>query len=684
MHTDTGREFIEMEAEHSSSSSSEDESAEEAMSSFVTTDSGQSPYRPQYRGTPDSDFALPEDIQANTESEDSDFDLAQLREDMEREIVTDISVLQIHISSSSSSSSSAEDDLPADPLEFMQALRAMEQTAPEPDLPLTSYCSQQLIAKQQQQREQTQARFDALKERSPSPIYQQTDLKQMGLVGDRKRQIKWRTNYIMYRHITSAYDVTTAVNSDIDLLSIPPPVEGYDLTQCCHLRMKDCMCDESMEANDVEQQMDTEPSPQTPESPHGVNLSEPQYTPPPHYLTDLEDPHYLSDLESIEPQYETDEAEFEADSPQKLTPSKSPSKMLQSTPCKLKQKRQLQLKLTPIKGPSTTEKESSDDSLVDFCTQRKRKKRMRERQSKRLKNQIPEWDTGYIKPKVTIRAYNQGDSIPKCKPPPKVLTEDMVLLPGIDNECVCLKDLEVLIPRCFKYMCVPADGNCLWHAIAKSTMLTSPMQWEKVKQQVIQHHRECYRHTSQISEAAAELKAQSLVPCGTWGDEFDLESYCHSSDHVAFCHNRDADHWMVHNPTSTRPIFISYSNKHFASLWPITPSYRVDIKWIQKILREMVINKPTQWPTLQPKLSLMKYRPPKRPIAAVSPRSNTGEIIQTPQPVDLSGTITWPHGEPRIIDTIASEEAETLSTSLKIVNVTLRRYYEHNQNINGV
>ena len=53
--------------------------------------------------------------------------------------------------------------------------------------------------------------------------------------------------------------------------------------------------------------------------------------------------------------------------------------------------------------------------------------------------------------------------------------------------------------------------------------------------------------------------------------------------------------------------------EHFSALVPLTP--RISTSWVQKVLREMVINPPKKWPTLEAKGTLIKYRP----VCAVTP-----------------------------------------------------------------
>ena len=613
----------------------------------------------------------------SSEPVDSDFEL-DLKALMEKEIFTEgVSLLHLHMNSSSEADPSSEtikkyraytpesaDELPKDPLSFLRECRKLK---PEPVYPLSSYVSEKTRSRHVAERLQTADIFKRGRKamHSPSPTLTPTCLKQMGLVGDPKKHTKWICNYIFYRHMMSAYDITKPQDADIDLLSLPPHVKGYGLTDCCKLRPEDCRCDsmadgESPEAHAL---MDTSTPLTTVDPQAGVE----EYLPPP-------SERYLNETDALYPEdnyqpnaYSTDDEEF-ADAqnpPVHSTPVQTPHKGEHvQTPRKCIHK-QLKLKLTPIKPNKRRIDISSDDS--DFMPIKKRKKTK--------KRVIEPWEQP-VKPKVSLRAYNQGEDIPKAKPPPDTLAEDMVLLPGIHNEIATLTDLQGLIPQCFKYQSVPADGNCLWHSIAMATQLTNPTKWEDVKLKIIQHHTECYRHTSQKTHDAAQEKAIYLSPSCTWGDEFDLECFSHSTGHVAYCHNRDANHWMVHNPAGVDPIFITYSNMHFGALWPVTP--RVDIKWIQKILREMVINPPKEWPTLEPRNTLMKYRPVK-PVAQVSPRGKTGKLIVPLQQVDLSGTIKWPHGENKILDTIASAEVQALQTSLKIVNVTLRRYFQHNQ-----
>ena len=538
--------------------------------------------------------------------------------------------------------------------------------------PLSTYSSTELIQRQKQQREALNQYFEDLCRdiRNTSPVLTPTCLKQMGLVGGNNKHTKLRCQLIQYRHVMGKYDVTSE-DENIDLLCLPPSswlVADYQpISECCLVRDEDCMCEYST----------PRPTPTPPTSPNSPNgrIQE--------YMTDEDEVPQSpdTDMEITQPDMSTPLKQTKR--PQlKITPIKASPTPTPSTPqspqwsTPPKPTKRPQLKITPIKIRSPTPMPKpkrkrpvvTSDSDDDFEMPRRSKRR----------KQLKTWEQTVLKPKIKIADYNQGQEIPRAPKPPETADTEMVLMTGIYDELCTPRDLQALIPQCFKYMPTPADGDCMFHALAKSTQLTTPQTSEQIKTDIIKHHQECYRHTSQMNKEAAHAKAEYLKPIGTWGDEFDVECYSHHTDHVTYCHNRDADMWQVHNPTGSRPLFLTYSNLHFSSLWPLTP--RVNLQWLQKVLRDMVVNPPKEWPPLQPRGTLMKYRPiTKKPVCPVTPTTNHQQAT-----LDHSTSILWPHGEQKIIDSINSEEAETLRTTLKIVNVTLRNFFQHNQEETGI
>ena len=549
------------------------------------------------------------------------------------------------------------------------------------DEPLSIYSSTELIQRQQQQREALNQYFEEMCRdiRNTSPLLTPTCLKEMGLVGGNKKHTKLRCQLIQYRHVMGKYDVTSEDES-VDLLCLPPSswlVADYQpIAECCLVREEDCMCEYTPPTTPPknpkqiqEYVTDEDEVPQSP--PH---IDQPDMSTP---VKQTQKPQLM--ITPIKANSPNPSIPQSPQSPGMSTPTQNPSipQSPQSPASDItpqKRAKRPQLKITPIKIRSPTPipkrkrpvytSDSDDDFEMPIIRRSKRRK-------------LKTWEQTVLKPKIKVDDYNQGQEIPRAPRPPETADTEMVLMTGIYDELCTPRDLQGLIPQCFKYMPTPADGDCMFHALAKSTQLTTPQTTEQIKTDIINHHLECYRHTSQMNKQAAHAKAEYLKPNGTWGDEFDVDCYSHHTDHVTYCHNRDADMWQVHNPTGTRPLFLTYSNLHFSSLWPLTP--RVNLQWLQRVLRDMVINPPKEWPPLQPRGTLMKYRSTtKKPVCPVTPLNPQQAIL------DHSTSILWPHGEQKIIDAINSEEAETLTKTLQIVNVTLRNFFQHNQEETGI